>query len=61
MSTLSADVAATIRASVRESIARAILDYGESHHEPHDPRFGCQRCDITAAYRHAAKIARGES
>lgn len=44
---------------VREDISGKIYDYGEKTHEPHSARYACQRCDITAAYRHASKIAKG--
>ena len=52
---------------LREQIAREIEDYAEKNHPKHKsnilwglPRDSCQRCDITAAYRNAAAIARGE-
>ena len=42
-------------------VAERIYQYGEDTHPKHDGRSACQRCDITAAYRHAAKIARKDS
>ena len=43
-----------------EQIAREIEDYAEKNHPKHKSNILCQRCDITAAYRNAAAIARGE-
>lgn len=40
-----------------EQIAARINAYANKHHEPHDPGYACIRCDITAAYRLAAKMA----
>lgn len=47
-----------------ENAARAIEDYAEAHHVHVDDGWGgcwtqADRCDITAAYRHAAAIVRG--
>jgi len=47
-------------AKQREQIAREIEDYAEKNHPKHKLNILCQRCDITAAYRNAAAIARGE-
>ena len=47
-------------AQLREQIAGEILDYADANHPKHKSSILCQRCDITAAYRNAAKIARGE-
>jgi len=46
--------------ATRKQIAREILDYAEANHPKHESNILCQRCDITAAYRNAAAIARGE-
>jgi len=45
---------------LREQIAREIEDYAEKNHPKHKSNILCQRCDITAAYRNAAAIARGQ-
>jgi len=45
-------------AVARRIIAERIYQYGEDTHPKHDGRSACQRCDITAAYRHAAEIAK---
>lgn len=45
----------------RRDAAERILAYAEKHHPRHDARFDCGRCDLTAAYRYAADLARGET
>lgn len=47
-------------ADARKNIAERIYQYGEDTHPKHDARYPCQRCDITAAYRYAAEIAKEE-
>ena len=49
------------RFEIGEQIAREIEDYAEKNHPKHKSNILCQRCDITAAYRNAAAIVRGEN
>ena len=41
-----------------EKIAEVILTYAEEQHPKHKSYTTCKKCDVTAAYRHAAKIAK---
>lgn len=36
---------------INKRAAQAIREYAERTHEKHDIRFGCPRCDLTAALR----------
>lgn len=65
--TLAPENLAALEAEIREQIAARIRDYADDtacHVERFDgtciPTAG-DRCDIVAAYRHAADIARGQA
>lgn len=46
------------RIDERESAAQKLEQYGKENHPSHAPNYGCQRCDIHAAYNTAADIVR---
>ena len=45
----------------RRKIAERVYQYGEDTHPKHSGQYACLRCDITAAYRYAAQIVKGEA
>ena len=51
---------AKARADEREKAAQKVEQYGKDTHPSHAPNYGCQRCDIHAAYNNAADIVRGK-
>lgn len=53
-----------LEVAARAEAATAIIDYAQAHHRHVEEWGTCSpyigdRCDVTAAYAHAARIARG--
>lgn len=46
------------QADERLEAARKIIEYSEANHSKHSPAVTCIRCDITAAYKHAASLVK---